>query len=47
MICGPSRFSTVDERAQRHHLALQVADLQPADVLGLEPELLVGLDATW
>ena len=44
MICGPSRFSTSDERAQRDHLALLVADLEPADVLGLEPEPLVGLD---
>ena len=44
MICGPSRFSTSDERAERHHLPLLVADLEPADVLGLEPEPLVGLD---
>ena len=45
MICGPSRRSTLHERAQRDHLALAVAHLEPADVLGLEAELLVGLHA--
>ena len=45
MICGPSCFSTLTQRAERHHLALAVAHLEPADVVGLEPEPLVGLHA--
>ncbi len=35
---------TFDERAQGNHLALQVADLEPVDVFGLEPEPLIGLN---
>ncbi len=35
----------LDQRAERNHVALLVADLQPADVLGLEAKLLIGLHA--
>ncbi len=44
MICGPELLLDLHQRAERHHLALRVAHLEPADVLGLEPKPLVGLD---
>ena len=43
--CGGPTFLDLDQRAERHHLSLVVAHLQPANVLGVEAKPLVGLHA--
>ena len=41
---GPGSSRHLGQRAQRDHLPVQVADLQPLDVLDLVPKLVVALD---